>query len=164
MRWLSYLAHILQYCWVWLTMGNKSDPRKLQLRQLYHEEIGCYFLALRVIKHELVNCNMVCEMRTDIFTKPFEPRQQESLYLLGGCGRVEGCGSPAAAGRGMPKSAAPSAVSVGLPAEAPSNNSTGSSVLKAVIKIHCHACTFQQVMCIAQQDSFPSMYTRIGVF
>lgn len=69
-RWFSYLAHIIQHWWVWLTKGNKSDPWKLQLRQLCHEEIGCKFLALRVIKHELVNCNLVCEMRTGISAKP----------------------------------------------------------------------------------------------
>lgn len=40
----------------------------------------------------------------------------------GGCCRVEGRGGPAAAGRGVPEPSVPSAASVALRAEMPSNN------------------------------------------
>lgn len=50
--------------------GTKSDHWKLRLSQVYPEEIGSNFLVLRIIKHQSINYNIVCEVRMGMFAKP----------------------------------------------------------------------------------------------
>lgn len=85
----------------WRWEKSRSHQWKLELSQVYPEEIRSNFLVARVIKRQSINYKVVCKMEMGILRSHIAWCYEKVCIYCGGWCRVEGHSSAAAAGCGV---------------------------------------------------------------